>query len=104
MENLATYIYENYLFGLSQPIVNLLVMFVFAGIVLMLFVAPFAGITSFVERRIAARTQDRIGPNRVGPQGILQFLADGVKSLLKEDLIPRRRIAPYLSWPLIWSF
>ena len=32
--------------------------------------------------------QSRIGPNRVGPQGILQWPADGIKNLLKEDLIP----------------
>ncbi|HTD88327.1 MAG TPA: NADH-quinone oxidoreductase subunit NuoH [Candidatus Binatia bacterium] len=41
-----------------------------------------------VERRVAAFIQDRIGPNRVGPFGLLQPLADGVKSLLKEDFTP----------------
>ena len=40
------------------------------------------------ERRIAAAIQDRIGPNRVGPWGLLQPLADGVKFLLKEDFTP----------------
>ncbi len=42
-----------------------------------------------VERKIAAYAQDRIGPNRAGPFGILQPLADGAKMLLKEDVIPR---------------
>jgi NADH-quinone oxidoreductase subunit H len=41
-----------------------------------------------IERKIAAWTQDRIGPNRVGPLGLLQPIADGVKFLLKEDVIP----------------
>jgi NADH-quinone oxidoreductase subunit H len=41
-----------------------------------------------IERKIAAWTQDRIGPNRVGPFGLLQPIADGVKFLLKEDVIP----------------
>lgn len=40
------------------------------------------------ERRISAFIQDRIGPNRVGWQGILQPLADGVKAFLKEDFAP----------------
>jgi NADH-quinone oxidoreductase subunit H len=40
------------------------------------------------ERRIVARMQMRLGPNRVGPFGLIQALADGVKLALKEDLIP----------------
>jgi NADH-quinone oxidoreductase subunit H len=40
------------------------------------------------ERRISAFIQDRVGPNRVGPFGILQPLADGVKAFLKEDFTP----------------
>src|SRR3989338_5561490 len=69
---------------------------------LMVFVAPFAGIVSFIERRIAARMMDRVGPNRVGPQGFFQWIADGIKSLLKEDIVPTDadpilfRLAPYL--------
>ncbi|MCI0537874.1 MAG: NADH-quinone oxidoreductase subunit NuoH [Verrucomicrobiales bacterium] len=41
-----------------------------------------------LERRISAFIQDRVGPNRVGPLGLLQPLADGVKALLKEDFTP----------------
>jgi NADH-quinone oxidoreductase subunit H len=41
------------------------------------------------ERRVVARMQHRIGPNRVGPQGLLQSLADGIKLALKEDIIPK---------------
>src|ERR1035438_5913017 len=40
------------------------------------------------ERKIAAFIQDRLGPNRVGPAGIFQPVADGVKSFLKEDFTP----------------
>ena len=41
------------------------------------------------ERRLVARMQQRLGPNRVGPFGLIQALADGVKLALKEDLIPK---------------
>ena len=43
---------------------------------------------NWVERRVSAWIQDRVGPNRVGPFGLLQPLADGLKFLLKEDVIP----------------
>lgn len=56
------------------------------------------------ERKVAGHIQSRLGPNRVGPIGILQSLADGIKLLLKEDLIPRDadhllfRLAPYMAF------
>jgi NADH-quinone oxidoreductase subunit H len=55
------------------------------------------------ERRLVARMQQRMGPNRVGPFGLIQALADGVKLALKEDLIPKAAdrivfvIAPIIS-------
>ena len=55
-----------------------------------LIVAPvtFMMMTWF-ERRIVARMQDRLGPNRVGPAGLLQAVADGVKMFTKENITPR---------------
>jgi NADH-quinone oxidoreductase subunit H len=45
---------------------------------------------SVLERKILARIQNRYGPNRVGPFGLLQPLADGIKLLIKEDIVPLR--------------
>jgi NADH:ubiquinone oxidoreductase subunit H len=65
------------------------------------FALHFAGLFIFFERRIAARMQSRVGPNRVGPNGVLQWAVDGIKCLFKEDLVPDDsdnilfRIAPY---------
>ena len=58
------------------------VIVVFAGTMLTVLIMIYA------ERRVSAFIQGRLGPNRVGPQGILQPLADGIKFLMKEDIIP----------------
>ncbi|GAB4421862.1 MAG: NADH-quinone oxidoreductase subunit NuoH [Bacteroidia bacterium] len=47
-----------------------------------------AAYSVYLERRVAARIQQRVGPNRVGPFGLLQPLADVIKLLLKEDIVP----------------
>ena len=44
--------------------------------------------TTLAERRVSAWIQDRIGPNRVGPFGLLQPIADGIKNILKEETLP----------------
>lgn len=47
-----------------------------------------AAYTVYLERKVAAFIQQRVGPNRVGPLGLLQPLADVIKLLLKEDIVP----------------
>jgi len=67
-------------FFLIASIIKILVVFtmVMSGV---------AGLT-LAERRICAWMQDRLGPNRVGPQGLLQPAADGLKNLMKEETMP----------------
>jgi NADH-quinone oxidoreductase subunit H len=58
--------------------------------------------TVLLERKLVGRIQNRWGPSRVGPFGLLQPLVDGAKSLLKEDLIPSSVFRPfYLLAPVI---
>ncbi len=59
------------------------------GFILALVVAPMAMIVlTWLERKIIARIQDRIGPNRAGPFGVMQAMADAIKMLTKEDITP----------------
>lgn len=64
------------------------------------------------ERKAIAGMQNRIGPNKAGPWGLLQTLADGIKLFFKEDLIPEKadrfvfKLAPFLAFVpafLVWS-
>ena len=65
------------------------------------FGAVVSGVTVWWEMRVSSRIQSRIGYNRVGAAGFFQWIADAVKLLLKEDLIPAEadrllfRAAPY---------
>src|SRR5713226_7034369 len=86
----------------SPDLVAAIVIFVMSAVVFLGVAFPFAGTVSWAERRVWARIQSRVGPNRVGPQGFLQWLADGVKNICKEDIIPDEadsplfKLAPYL--------
>jgi NADH-quinone oxidoreductase subunit H len=57
--------------------------------VLGVFLTLFA-LISVLERKILGRMQNRYGPNRVGPFGLFQPIADGIKMLIKEDIVPER--------------
>lgn len=61
---------------------------IIAGIVFVLTLAV-AAYSTYAERKVAAFLQDRIGPDRAGPFGILQPLADGLKFIMKEEIIPQ---------------
>jgi len=72
------------------------------GFILVNFIAVYAGLSTLIERKVAAHMQSRVGPYRVGPHGILQWLADALKLMIKEDIIAKNtdrllfRLAPYV--------
>ena len=74
-----------------------------ASLVLILALLGAAGVLTWVERRLLGFLQERLGPNRVGPFGFLQWVADTVKLVTKEDAPPRGadrfvfRLAPALA-------
>ena len=82
---------------------HLITSYIFAFILLNILLGLMAYMT-WIERKVMAVMQDRIGPNRTGPFGLLQPLADGAKLLSKEDLIPANAdkriflIAPLISF------
>jgi NADH-quinone oxidoreductase subunit H len=82
--------------------------------VLLVFVLGLVGTMLMVwfERKVISGMQNRIGPNKAGPFGILQTLADGIKLFFKEDLVPAKsdrfvfKLAPYLAFVpafLVWA-
>lgn len=93
--------------GMPVEVVYALMMLLFGALVVFGFALPLVTLTVWVERRVWARMQSRVGPNRVGPQGILQALADGIKNILKEDIIPDaadRRLFAIAPFFVVWGF
>lgn len=88
--------------GTPAALAYFLMMLAFGGLVVFGFVLNVAGATTWVERRVMARIQSRVGPNRAGPAGFFIWLFDGIKNLLKEDVVPSAadgvlfKAAPYV--------
>jgi NADH:ubiquinone oxidoreductase subunit H len=103
MENLVNDLFGQFTFlqKLGYVPTAAIVMLACALVVLNFF-GLMSGLFTFFERKVAGWTNSRRGPNRVGPYGLVQFMADGVKLILKEDIIPAAadrsifKFAPYL--------
>jgi NADH-quinone oxidoreductase subunit H len=96
---------QDLIFGdVPGPLANLIYSTAVVGVVFVSSAMLIAMISIWWERKVAGHIQSRLGPNRVGPIGLLQSLADGIKLILKEDLIPKDadkllfRLAPYLAF------
>ncbi len=83
------------------PLQTLVSIVIEVATIIVVFAALFA-LTTVFERKGLGRMQNRYGPNRVGPCGVLQPIADAVKSLIKEDVVPRAadHVVHYLA-PLV---
>ena len=81
-----------WIYGLAAHVVPCWLAYVIAGVVIMLIlinaVLLGAAVVSWGERRLLGRFQNRVGPNRWGPFGALQPIADLAKLITKEDIIP----------------
>ncbi len=74
---------------MSEFVVNLIIIICKIAVVHVILLTGVA-YTVYAERRVSAFIQNRVGPNRVGPAGLLQPLVDVIKLLLKEDIVPEK--------------
>lgn len=76
--------------GVSDPWIDYVIFPLIQIVVVFVVVITFVAYFTLAERKVSAWIQVRMGPMRVGPYGLLQPLADGIKLLIKEDIIPAR--------------
>src|SRR6266446_6130434 len=80
---------KHWMIGLAPSQWHPLVSAILSVAAIILVFAGLFALSTVLERKGLGRIQNRYGPNRVGPFGLLQPLADGLKALIKEDIVPR---------------
>ncbi|HYF00566.1 MAG TPA: complex I subunit 1 family protein, partial [Planctomycetota bacterium] len=86
----------------GKPVLDGFISIFLVGFLLVNFAAVYSGLSTLIERKIAGHMQARVGPYRVGPHGILQWIADALKLMIKEDVIAKDtdrflfKLSPYV--------
>jgi NADH-quinone oxidoreductase subunit H len=84
------------------PVLDSFLSIFLVAFILVNFAAVYSGMSTYLERKIAGHMQSRVGPYRIGPHGILVWIADALKLLIKEDIIAKEtdrflfRLSPYV--------
>src|SRR5882672_4411910 len=84
------------------PVLDAFINIFIVCFVLINFIAVYAGISTYAERKIAGHMQARVGPYRIGPHGFLVWIADALKLMIKEDIIATNtdrllfKLSPYV--------
>jgi len=88
VQSVVQWLVDEFSFLSSISTLLLISLMFIVGTVVLIFALLYEGLGTYALRKIGGDIQVRIGPNRVGPVGLLQFVADGLKLFLKEDIIP----------------